>query len=446
MRLRLVVAAVAITTTIVLAFCIPLARLVRDVARDQAIAAAERDAERLTGALFVTLDPDDVDAVISSTRAGDEDRLGVVLPDGSILGTVDQPGAEIELGRSSEVSFTVDTGDDILVLAPVELAEGVAVVRVRIPASETRAGVAAAWGILAGVAAVLLVAAVAIADRLATSVTRPAVALADASIRVADGDLTVRVTPAGPPELERAARGFNDLTGRLTDLVAAERRDVADLAHRLRTPLAVMQLDVEAVEDAGARDRLSGDVAELERAVDLVISEARRPIRHAVTPVSDLADVTRDRVAFWSVLADEQLRTWEAEIDEASLPVQVPREELEAAVDALLDNVFTHTPAGTGFAVSARSLSSGRARFVVRDEGPGFEHPESAEPMEGRTGLGLDIATRAVRAAGGTLDTHDDGGAVVVIELPLVRSDATVPPADGQRHRIPHRRSGQRPA
>jgi signal transduction histidine kinase len=442
----LILAAVAVTTTIVLAFCIPLARLVRDIARDQAIGSAERDAERVTGALAITTARTRVAAVIASTEAGSESRLGVVFADGSTIGDVAGSGDELELARASAAAFTVDTGDGILLLAPVELADGVAVIRVRVPASDVEHGVAAAWAILAGVAVGLLVVGVVIADRLAASVTKPAVALADASRRVADGDLTVRVAPAGPPELERAARGFNDLAGRLTDLVATERQGVADLAHRLRTPLAAMQLDVEAVDDHVARERLASDVTALEQAVDSVIHEARRPIRHAVNPVSDLADVTRERVEFWSALAEEQSRPWSADIADTSLPVALPREELEAAVDALLDNVFTHTPAGTRFEVTAGLHDAGHARLTVRDEGPGFAARDAGEPSlsaaPGRTGLGLDIATRAARAAGGALELTDAGGAVVVLELPLATPDAAVPPVDRRRHRVAHQPAG----
>lgn len=445
MRRRLILAAVAATATIVLAFCIPLARLVSDIARDQAIAAAERDAERVTGALAVSVEADVIDTVISSTEAGGEGRMGVVFADGSTVGSVDGSGEAIELGRDSMSAFTVEAADSVLLLAPVELGDGVAVISVRIPDENLERGVAAAWLTLAGVAVVLLTAGVVVADRVATSVTRPAVALADAARRVADGDLTVRVTPAGPPELERAARGFNDLAGRLTDLVADERRSVADLAHRLRTPLATTRLDVEGVDDPEVRGRLAGDVTELERAVDMVIREARHPIRRAVAPTSDLATVTRDRVAFWSALADDQGRPWDADVPDEGLSVGVPLEELEAVVDALLDNVFTHTPAGTGFEVIADAVGSERARLVVRDHGTGFGGSEpgtSTTSATGRTGLGLDIAGRVAAAAGGTLALTDDDGAVVVLELPLVAPDATVPPADRRRHRVRERSSG----
>lgn len=436
MRRRLVLAAVALTATIVLAFCIPLARLVRDIARDQAIATVERDVARVIGALSVTVDPDAVETAMEDTSTGGDDRLAVTFADGATLGAALADDAQIELGRASSSSLTVEVEDGVLLLTPVELGDGVAVVSALVPGAAIDRGVASAWFILAGVASFLLVVGVVVADRLSRSVTGPAVALADAARRVAGGDLSVRVTPAGPPELAQAATGFNDLAGRLSGLVDDERRAVADLAHRLRTPLAATRLDVEEVRDREVRLRLADDVAELERAVDTVIREARHPLRRAMDPTGDLAAAARDRVAFWSALADEQGRPWTADISEEPLEVNVPYDELVAIVDALLDNVFTHTPARTAFEVSVRPTAAG-GRLSVRDHGPGL-----GASVPGRTGLGLDITARVASSAGGTFDAFDDGGAVIVVDLPRPRSDAPVPPADHRRHRVRERSLG----
>lgn len=441
MRRRLALAAVALTTTVLLAFCIPIARLIRDIARDQAIAVAERDVERVVGALSVTVDPSEVDPVLQSTEAGADGRLGIVFADGSTLGEVGAAADAIELARVSPTAFTVGSDGDIVLVAPVELGDGVAVVSVVVPAAEVTRGVTAGWTILGGVAVVLLLVGVAMADRLARSVTRPAVALADAARRVADGDLSVVVEPSGPPELARAATGFNDLTGRLSDLVTHERQAVADLAHRLRTPVAAMRLDVEGVDDPATRERLAADVTELERSVDTVIREARHPISRAVTPRCDLVEVTGDRVAFWAALAEDQGRPWSADLADTALVVGMPRTELEAVVDALLDNVFTHTPVGAAFEVRVRQVGPNRARLEVRDHGPGFGGwrpgaTTATATTVGRTGLGVDITARAAEAAGGTLELFDDDGAVAAVELPLVADGAPVPPADRRRHRL----------
>jgi signal transduction histidine kinase len=95
------------------------------------------------------------------------------------------------------------------------------------------------------------------------------------------------------------------------------------------------------------------------------------------------------------------------------VPVAVAAEDLAAAVDALLGNVFAHTPDGTGFAVTLTD----RAELTIADQGPGAPSDVVARGASGggSTGLGLDIARRAAREL--RLSTGPDGGAVVTMAL-----------------------------
>ena len=83
---------------------------------------------------------------------------------------------------------------------------------------------------------------------------------------------------------------------------------VADLSHRLRTPLTALRLDAEGLADPEDARRLSEDVDELERAVDAVIRQARRPVRSEHRPLADPAGVARARAEFWAPLAEDQGR------------------------------------------------------------------------------------------------------------------------------------------
>ena len=127
----------------------------------------------------------------------------------------------------------------------------------------------------------------------------------------------------------------------------------ADLGHRLRTPLTGLRLDVEAVTDAAEQARLSASLDTLEAAVNRLIQETRQ----APEPASgraDLAEAVRDRMAFWSVLAKSQQRPFDVPCTPGRrVEVGLDRDELDAAIDALLSNVFAHTPEGTPFRVAA---------------------------------------------------------------------------------------------
>ncbi|MFD0541486.1 ATP-binding protein [Actinomadura luteofluorescens] len=113
----------------------------------------------------------------------------------------------------------------------------------------------------------------------------------------------------------------------------------------------------------------------------------------------------RDRVAFWSVLAEDEGRSCELIGAEGPAPLPIPGTELAAAVDALLGNIFRHTAEGTGFVVTLHQ-GQGVTGILVADGGPGIADPDAAlkrgSSGGGSTGLGLDIARRAAESTGAT--------------------------------------------
>jgi signal transduction histidine kinase len=218
------------------------------------------------------------------------------------------------------------------------------------------------------------------------------------------------------------AGALNHLADRIRVLLQAERESAADLSHRLRTPLTALRLDAEALSDPAEAARLTAHVDALERAVTASIADARSPAEGHC----DAAAVVRERVAFWAVLAEETGRPSELSAPDPPVPVALPAAELAAALDALLGNVFAHTPDGVGFTVTVTATGTG-ARLVVADAGPGFPDPaasarhvlERGASTADSSGLGLDIARRAAHRAGGrlTLDTAPGGGARVTLDL-----------------------------
>ena len=93
-----------------------------------------------------------------------------------------------------------------------------------------------------------------------------------------------------------------------------------------------------------------------------MISEARRPVREGLGAGCDATAVVGERVHFWSVLAEEEGRAAHRRTGPRPLPVRVAAADLGAAVDALLGNVFSHTPEGTAFGVAVRPGGGGGAR------------------------------------------------------------------------------------
>jgi hypothetical protein len=189
---------------------------------------------------------------------------------------------------------------------------------------------------------------------------------------LAVGDLTARVAASGPPELRRVGRELNRLAGRIQHLLTATREEAADLAHRLRTPAAALRLNIDSLADTGERTRLSADIDALTRLVDEVIRTARRPVREGAGAGADVARIAGDRVAYWSALAEDVGRPIEMVGPDTPLLVRASPEDLAAALDALLENVFSHTPDAAAVRVEVAPQPGGGATVTVEDAGPGF--------------------------------------------------------------------------
>ena len=427
MRRRLALVSAAVTAMVVLAFVIPLAGLVRSLARDRVLVSAEREAQTQAQALSVVLPEAGVaaaQALIGSGVLPNDEQLTVALPDGAMLG-VEVPFDDGFARAAGGEAFrqTVPGGEAIFV--PVFLAEqsSAAVVRVFVTDEELTRNVGASWAILGALGLALIGLAALVADRLARSIIKPVQDLSAAAHRMGEGDLGVRVETGGPPEIVEVGQAFNRLGTQISSLISQERESVADLSHRLRTPLTALRLDAGAVSDPEVSTRLTEDLDELERTVDHVIHQARRRVREGPGVIADVTEIVRDRLAFWGALAEDQGREWSSRVEPEPLHTVAPPGDVAAALDALLGNVLAHTPEGVSYSLDLRRQD----RFIVltlQDQGPGFSDPAAIErgaSSSGSTGLGLDIVRRTAEASGGdlTISRSGDPGARVVVRFGL---------------------------
>ena len=246
--------------------------------------------------------------------------------------------------------------------------------------------------------------------------------MADTADRLAGGDLDARVTPDGPPETRSVAIALNRLAARIIELLHAEREAVADLSHRLRTPVTALRLDVEALPAGTERDRLESDVGSLTRSIDAVITEARRPIREGIDARCDATEVVAARIDFWSALAEDEGRRVDTSLPTRPLLVASTATDLAATVDALLGNVFAHTPAGTPFTCEPRRAAGRRRCSPLRTPDQAGDWPTrrpEAVREPGRPGSVSTSRARTAAASGGSLERQDapEGGAVVLVRL-----------------------------
>ncbi|WP_413799438.1 sensor histidine kinase [Streptomyces iranensis] len=446
MRWALVKVCLAVTAMVVVAFAVPLGLVVKELARDRAFADAERQAATIGPALAITTERARLQRAVASTQAGGDGRMAVHVPDepgeresGYDLGKSRAPKGELATARRLGRASVSGAPGGYALLQPTALSSGqVAVVEVYVPRGVVTSGVTTSWLVLAGVGLALIVGAVAIADRLGTRLVRPAGRLAEAAHDLGRGELGVRVPEDGPAELRAAAVAFNSMADQVVQLLAGERELAADLSHRLRTPLTVLRLNAASLGEGPAADQTRAAVAQLEGEVDQIIRTARQQKTH--TPSGcDASEVIRDRMEFWSALAEDEDRTVRLAGVDRTVRVPVARPELGAALDALLGNVFRHTPEGTALAVDVHN-GEDSVIILVSDAGPGIADPDAAlrrgqgDGGPGSTGLGLDIVRRVAESTGGDLRIGRSvlGGTEVRVWLSLNGAGSADP---GQRRR-----------
>jgi signal transduction histidine kinase len=391
--------ALAITSMVALAFLVPLAVATRQIAHDRAISDARQQATALVTVLGVDADPTLLTNAVASTTAGGEGRLAVHLPAVAPIGATHLSDVQVAAAARDRRPVLATVAGGVAYLQPTVLTDGrTVIVEVFVPSGELRRGVWPAWLALGGLAIVLVAGSTLMADRLGARLVRSTRSLAASARRLGGGELSVRVPPDGPRELRDAARAFNTMADDLRRLMDRERELAADLSHRLRTPLTALRLDAEAMPAGPIGERMRQACDLLDSELDAII---RGPSRGGATR-TDLVDVLADRLAFWSVLAEDQERPWEVVGGDEPVMVSLPRSELILVVDAMLGNVFAHTPEGVAFRVSVSP-----SELLVDDAGPGILDPAAAVRRgvsgAGSTGLGLDIVRKAADAVSGRL-------------------------------------------
>jgi signal transduction histidine kinase len=445
LRRRITLLSVGMTALVILAFAIPLAVLAQQVIENDALAKARTTAVNVADyCTSVDSSPSALREYLNRVNARSEAKTAVLAPDGSVVGSHTQelfgdthgPDSDDHHGEdrpggpggysAREYAYHEGTVIELRASGPA----GPAIVRTYLENGDRRAGVWTWWLVIGLVSAALLLTAAVAARALSGRLVRPLADTAETAHRIAAGASESRAPITGPHEVALVSHALNSLADRIDHLLAAEREQVADISHRLRTPLTALRLDVENLPPSAGVEAVVQDIADLERSLTAVIRAARRPQREGISPRGDATRIVAARTSFWTALAEDQGRTIRLLLPEHETLVNAADEDLAAALDALIGNVFAHTPEGTAMTVQLHEPSddeepaSRTVTLEIIDKGPGIAAGAGRRGRSdrGSTGLGLDIARSCAEASGGSLEIveREPHGTIIRMRLGLV--------------------------
>ena len=302
---------------------------------------------------------------------------------------------------------------------------------------------------IGGALAVSALAALAVSFYVSRRLQRSITEVASAATDVAQGNYEIRVSsPRLGDDFDALTTAFNQMASRLQAVDSTRQRLFGDLAHEIRTPVAVLEAYIEALEDgvrtltpqtaAMLRDqtrrlvRFSDDVAALAKAEESSVS-----MSYAVIDVDRL---THQSVAAAQERYDTKGVALRLRLQQALPPLWADEQRLSQVLGNLLDNALRHTPSGGSVEVSC-VRDGDRLSIAVADTGEGiapehltrlferFYRADAARDREhGGAGLGLAITKALVEAHDGSISVASTGlgaGATFTVDLPTaqVRAD-----------------------
>ena len=290
-------------------------------------------------------------------------------------------------------------------------------------------------GLIAGGLALLL--ALFLADRL----IQPVRELTLAAESLSEGDLSQRVTVRGQDELAELGQTFNQMADSLLKAQESRQAMTADIAHELRTPLAVQRANLEALQD-GVYDPTPENL-ELILEQNQLLTRLVEDLRILALADSGQLKLEYTRVNLAS-LAERVLERFRAQantrgtcltfVTQPNCPeIQVDPARIEQVLGNLISNALRYVPE-TGQITLKLSYESAVVCLSLQDNGPGipsealahiferfYRADRARSRAEGGSGLGLAIARQLVEAHGGQLTAANspEGGALFEMRLPI---------------------------
>ena len=272
---------------------------------------------------------------------------------------------------------------------------------------------------------------------------RPVGDVMEAADRVAEGDYATRVPERGPREIRRLGRSFNQMTERLQTNEERRRNLLADVTHELRTPLAVMQANLEGLMDGvypadpAHLALILDETKMMSRLLDdlQTLSTAEAGALRLHRELMEPGTLVDEAVAGFRTAATDAGVSVEGRVPDGLPPIPVDRLRIVEVFTNLLSNALRHTPRGGSVVVDAASDADDSVTFTVSDTGRGipadeldhvFDRFAKAHDSRG-AGLGLAIAKSLILAHRGEIGLTSPRGQGTTVRFSLPTTDADRP-------------------
>jgi signal transduction histidine kinase len=259
---------------------------------------------------------------------------------------------------------------------------------------------------------------------------RPLRGLSEGVARLGAGELDVALPNPTRDEFGSLTAAFNQMVGRVREMIAARDQLLLDVSHELRSPLTRMKVALELLPRSEQRTGMAADVADMERMIAELLELERLRGGRGVSPVrQDLMPILREAAkSFQNSPPGVRVVSTSREI-----PVDIDAEKVRTVLGNLLENAIKYSlPDSHPVEVSA-AQNGEHVVIRVTDDGPGIpdrDMPSLFEPFfrvdrsrskkTGGYGLGLSISKRIVEAHGGTIAAENNAtrGASFIVVLP----------------------------
>jgi two-component system, OmpR family, sensor histidine kinase CpxA len=286
---------------------------------------------------------------------------------------------------------------------------------------------------------------------LARHIASPIRTLQSAAARIADGDLSVRATPAIAPrkdELAKLARDFDRMAERIQGLLHRQKELLGDISHELRSPLTRLNVSLELLRhgESDAIQRMQTDINRLDELIGQVLTLTRLQIgegQRVVTSVNlrSIVESIAEDAGFEGQRDGKSVVVAHAETCSLAADPAL----LRSCIENVIRNAVRHTKQNTEVVVSLnRAVIAGEfwAQITVSDHGNGvapqslsrlfepfYRGSEAGDSRANGFGLGLAIAQRVALVYGGSITARNLANGGLEMKIELLLKDSVQPSA-----------------